>query len=60
MVNYDKERGVEVDTAEEGERTVSRLVIRGAGKGDEGSYSCKPSNTMPATVTVFVAEGQLH
>ena len=58
MVNYDQERGVEVDTdTESGDRTVSRLILKQARKRDEGNYTCKPSNTPPATVRVFVSEG---
>jgi len=57
MVNYDQERGVEVDTdTESGDRTVSRLILKQARKRDEGNYTCKPSNTPPATVRVFVSE----
>jgi hypothetical protein len=59
MVNYDSGRGVRVQTRGEGEgaRTTSRLTLPSASKGDEGNYTCSPSNTDPATVHVFIQEG---
>ncbi len=60
MVNYDSGRGVRVQTRGEGDgaRTTSRLSLPSASKGDEGNYTCSPSNTDPATVHVFIQEGQ--
>ena len=61
MVNYDSGRGVRVQTRGEGDgaRTTSRLSLPSASKGDEGNYTCSPSNTDPATVHVFIQEGRL-
>ncbi|XP_023325495.1 zwei Ig domain protein zig-8 [Eurytemora carolleeae] len=38
-------------------RTVSRLELPAARKEDEGNYTCMPSNSEPATVHVFIQEG---
>lgn len=59
MVNYDSGRGVKVDTRthENGTRTTSKLSLPSATKEDEGNYTCSPSNSEPATVHVFIQEG---
>ncbi|XP_037092133.1 lachesin-like [Pollicipes pollicipes] len=57
MINYDKHRGgISVDT-ESKEKTFSRLTITDATLEDSGNYSCKPSNTDPASVHVYVSQG---
>ena len=40
-------------------RTVSRLELPAARKEDEGNYTCLPSNSEPATVHVFIQEGNI-
>ncbi|XP_075215085.1 neurotrimin-like [Lycorma delicatula] len=57
MINYDTARGgISVET-ESGPKTQSRLTIRDAHDGDSGNYTCSASNTEPASVFVFVSEG---
>ncbi|XP_075215005.1 limbic system-associated membrane protein-like [Lycorma delicatula] len=57
MINYDTARGgVSVET-EPGAKTQSRLTIRGAQETDTGNYTCSASNTEPASIFVFVSEG---
>ncbi|CAG7836236.1 unnamed protein product [Allacma fusca] len=54
MVNYGS--GVSVHT-EPGIRTHSRLTVPSAGHQHAGNYTCKASNTQPATVQVYVSDG---
>ncbi|XP_049788235.1 hemicentin-2-like [Schistocerca gregaria] len=57
MINYDTARGgISVDT-EPGPKTQSRLTIRNAHDSDSGNYTCSASNTEPASIFVFVSEG---
>ncbi|KAK7788497.1 hypothetical protein R5R35_012819 [Gryllus longicercus] len=57
MINYDNARGgITVDT-EPGPKTQSRLTIRDAHDTDSGNYTCSASNTEPASIFVFVSEG---
>jgi len=54
MINYDKERGIQVATMALVGRTESKLSIASAGEADRGNYTCSPSNSAPATVQLFV------
>ena len=61
MINYDEDSptrnprlGISVETSPE---MRSTLTISGAGASDAGNYTCKPSNALPASVHVFVSEG---
>ncbi|GFY42318.1 uncharacterized protein TNIN_494961 [Trichonephila inaurata madagascariensis] len=55
---YEKElRGIEVDT-EFGITSISRLFIAKAKLSDSGNYSCQPSYSKPANVTLYVLNGK--
>ena len=54
MVNYGT--GVSIHP-EPGVHTHSKLTVPSAGFQNAGNYSCKASNTLPASVQVFVSEG---
>lgn len=57
MINYDTSReGVSVRTLQ-GQKTESHLAIKAAKFTDSGNYTCSASNTQPASITVFVSEG---
>ncbi|XP_065167660.1 neurotrimin-like [Atheta coriaria] len=57
MINYDTARGgISVETVP-GARTQSRLTIRDTNDADSGNYTCSASNTEPASIFVFVSEG---
>ncbi|XP_050503982.1 neuronal growth regulator 1-like [Diabrotica virgifera virgifera] len=57
MINYDTARGgISVETVP-GPRTQSRLTIRDTNDADSGNYTCSASNTEPASIYVFVSEG---
>ncbi|EFA06244.1 hypothetical protein TcasGA2_TC009101 [Tribolium castaneum] len=57
MINYDTARGgISVETVP-GIRTQSRLTIRDTNDADSGNYTCSASNTEPASIYVFVSEG---
>ncbi|KAK9892140.1 hypothetical protein WA026_018339 [Henosepilachna vigintioctopunctata] len=57
MINYDTARGgISVET-KPGPRTQSRLTIRDTNDADSGNYTCSASNTEPASIFVFVSEG---
>ena len=55
MINYDKERGVDVHS----DRSSSVLVVADAQKRDSGNYSCVPSNARPASINVHVLNGKI-
>ena len=60
MINYDTARGgITVETVP-GARTQSRLTIRDTNDADSGNYTCSASNTEPASIYVFVSEGELN
>ena len=40
------------------DRTESQLTIAAATPGDQGNFTCSPSNTRQATVNIFVTRGQ--
>ncbi|KAF4533372.1 hypothetical protein B566_EDAN002770 [Ephemera danica] len=54
MINYDRERGVRVESAG---RAGSALVLDAAAPSDSGNYSCVPSNARPASINVHVLNG---
>ncbi|XP_018377256.1 PREDICTED: hemicentin-2 isoform X1 [Trachymyrmex cornetzi] len=56
MINYDTTRGSVTVQTDPGP-TQSRLTIRQAVETDTGNYTCSASNTKPASIFVFVTEG---
>nr|KAF7435526.1 hypothetical protein H0235_003717 [Vespula pensylvanica] len=56
MINYDTSRGSVTVQTDPGP-TQSRLTIRQAVESDTGNYTCNASNTKPASIFVFVTEG---
>ena len=54
MINFDSERGISVTTTP-GRRTHSQLSIAKAEVADSGNYTCAPSNSLPASIQVFVS-----
>ncbi|XP_033211937.1 zwei Ig domain protein zig-8 [Belonocnema kinseyi] len=56
MINYDTARGSVTVQTDPGP-TQSRLTIRQAIETDTGNYTCSASNTKPASIYVFVTEG---
>ena len=54
MINYDSERGISVTTTP-GRRTHSQLFIQRAEVSDSGNYTCAPSSSLPASISVFVS-----
>ena len=57
MVNYHVERGVMVTTYSTASQTTeSKLTFSNASKRDEGNYTCSPSNSVPATVQLYVTK----
>lgn len=59
MINYDTARG-SVSVQTEPGPTQSRLTIQQAVETDSGNYTCRASNTKPASIFVFVTEGMLY
>lgn len=57
MINYDTTRGSVTVQTDPGP-TQSRLTIRQAVEADTGNYTCSASNTKPASIFVFVTEGE--
>ncbi|XP_029156318.1 zwei Ig domain protein zig-8 isoform X1 [Nylanderia fulva] len=56
MINYDTTRGSVTVQTDPGP-TQSRLTIHQAVESDTGNYTCSASNTKPASIFVFVTEG---
>ncbi|XP_068202924.1 lachesin-like isoform X2 [Palaemon carinicauda] len=57
MINYDQSRGGITVTMEDSDFTSSRLTISNASFKDSGVYNCSTSDTNPASVNVYVSEG---
>jgi len=58
MINFDSERGISVTTTP-GRRTHSQLSIKKAEVVDSGNYTCAPSNSLPASIQVFVSGSEV-
>ncbi|XP_078049215.1 defective proboscis extension response 12 [Augochlora pura] len=56
MINFDTTRG-SVTVQTDASSTQSRLSIQHAVESDTGNYTCSASNTKPASIFVFVTEG---
>ncbi|XP_031837468.1 defective proboscis extension response 12 [Nomia melanderi] len=56
MISFDTTRG-SVTVQTDATSTQSRLSIRQAVESDTGNYTCSASNTKPASIFVFVTEG---
>ncbi|XP_050723002.1 uncharacterized protein LOC127001843 isoform X2 [Eriocheir sinensis] len=57
VIDYEGRGGVRVHT-QTGRDTVSHLLVKEAGPGDTGRYTCSPSNGEPATVMLHVLNGE--
>lgn len=57
VIDYEGRGGVRVHT-QTGRDTVSHLLVKEAGPGDSGRYTCSPSNGEPATVMLHVLNGE--
>ena len=49
--------GIDVIT-ELGQESTSQLIIRNAGEGDSGQYTCNPANTDSVSVRVHILNGK--
>ncbi|KAK8378024.1 hypothetical protein O3P69_018748 [Scylla paramamosain] len=57
VINYESDGSVRVDVRQQGERTVSSLLVQRATLGHSGRYQCAPSNTRRAAIDVHVFKG---
>ncbi|XP_076052684.1 uncharacterized protein LOC143032116 [Oratosquilla oratoria] len=58
MLNYDTRRGgINVTTRPGPRETYSILTVSDAREADSGNYTCSAPNTRPASVSVFVYDG---
>ena len=60
MINYDRRRGGVEVRVEAGPKVASRLRVNDARPQDSGNYTCAAANTEPASVFVYVTEGNTH
>ncbi|KAK8378148.1 hypothetical protein O3P69_018841 [Scylla paramamosain] len=58
VINYESEGSVRVTVRQEEDRTVSTLLVVRATMDHSGGYTCSPSNTPPASVTVHVFKAE--
>ncbi|CAL4092844.1 unnamed protein product, partial [Meganyctiphanes norvegica] len=59
VVNYDSPRGGITVVSERNDTTRGYLLIQDANSGDNGNYTCAPSNTAATTVRVHVLNGEM-
>lgn len=57
VIDYEGRGGVRVHT-QNGRDTVSHLLVKEAGPGDTGRYTCSPSNGESASVMLHVLNGE--
>ncbi|KAK8741946.1 hypothetical protein OTU49_002025 [Cherax quadricarinatus] len=57
VIDYEGRGGVTVHT-QTGRDTVSHLLVKEAGPGDSGKYTCSPSNGEDASVNLHVLNGE--
>ncbi|XP_042228408.1 uncharacterized protein LOC121870621 [Homarus americanus] len=57
VIDYDGRGGVTVNT-QTGRDTVSHLLVKEAGPGDSGKYTCSPSNGENASINLHVLNGE--
>nr|CAD7443382.1 unnamed protein product [Timema bartmani] len=50
--------GISLDTEKTDIQTTSRLTVADVTEKDAGNYTCSPSDTRPATVTLIVVQGE--
>ncbi|PSN43773.1 hypothetical protein C0J52_20179 [Blattella germanica] len=51
--------GISIETEKSDLHTKSRLTVASVTYRDAGNYTCRPSDTRPATVQLIVVEGKL-
>ncbi|XP_050690069.1 zwei Ig domain protein zig-8-like, partial [Eriocheir sinensis] len=58
VINYESEGSVRVSVRQEGDRSISTLLVTRATMDHSGAYECAPSNTLPANITVHVFKAE--